>query len=189
MQGGGEPDGGRVPARRQDVMAALRRHGISGMVSAALWKASLDLVRRTRRRGVEHAATLDTSDGLPVGPMLTGTASATDVSRHLLAFQPGHEYVQLHTHPRSTSFSSQDLLLLASHPLLCASVVVGVDGTWYVLSGTPGARSIDPRQPFDDYQIAYRDLEGRQIASAERPHTVMQQVSGHHGFRYDRVLG
>jgi hypothetical protein len=101
---------GRGPAGRADVIAALRRHGISGAVAAALWTTARDVRSRTRRRGIEHAVTLDADTGQPVGPVLTGTASSTDLTPHLLALQPNHEYLQLQTHPRSTSFSPDDML-------------------------------------------------------------------------------
>jgi hypothetical protein len=62
--------------------------------------------------------------------MLTGSATATDLSPHILAFQADHEYVVLHTHPRNTSFSQYDVLILAENPAIRAMVAVDVDGTY-----------------------------------------------------------
>ena len=58
----------------------------------------------------------------------------TDVSSHIRQFQPDREYVLLHTHPNSTSFSNRDVRLLAEHQVIRAMVAVGLDGTWYVMS-------------------------------------------------------
>jgi len=99
----------RVQAERHDVLAVLRRHGMSGSCAAAIWATARDLIRRTRRRGIEHAATLDTGDATPVGPILTGSATSTDMSPHLRAFRSDRNYVLLHTHPNSTSFSPLDV--------------------------------------------------------------------------------
>ena len=121
--------GGRERQQRADVIAALRRHGISGAVAAELWRSARTLRSNTRRRGIEHAVTLEAVTGQPVGGMRTGTETNTDLTRHIQAFESGRAYVSLHTHPKSTSFSNSDVRLLAEQSAIAAMVAVGVDGT------------------------------------------------------------
>ena len=132
---------------------------------------------------------LDASDGLAVGPPITGTEFATTVSAHIQRFRPGRTYVQIHTHPNSTSFSPDDVLFLATQPQVRTSIVVGIDGTWYLLSRLSDDSTRNPRLPYDDYRREYRQLEQEQVTSAERPHAVMERIAERHGFRYDRVTG
>jgi hypothetical protein len=90
----------RNPADRADVISALQRHGLSRAVAAELWRIARTLRTNTRRRDIEYAATLDADSGHPVGSVLTGTTSSTDLTPHLRAFQAGHAYVQLHANSR-----------------------------------------------------------------------------------------
>ena len=187
--GGDQEGSGREPARRHDVIAALRRHGISGTVAAALWTTARDPVRRTRRRGIEHAVTLDAESGQPIGPMLTGTATATDVSRHILAFRPGHGYVVLHTHPRSTSFSPEDVLLLADHLSIRAIIAVGIDGAWHVLSRLADTNLGDPFTLVGDARRERLRLEREGVPPAEWSHLAAERIASRYGLVYDRVVG
>jgi proteasome lid subunit RPN8/RPN11 len=178
-----------APAERRDVISALRRHGISGAVAAILWTAAADLRRRTRRRGIEHAVTLDAATGQPVGPMLTGSRSSTDLTLHLRALRPGHEYIQLHTHPGSTSFSDLDVRLLAEYPAIHAMIVVGENGTWYVISRQPGISILDSRAVFYDFVRELQRLGQDQIPAAARPHQATERIAANYGLLYDRLIG
>jgi hypothetical protein len=171
------------------VIDVLRLHGLSGSVAAQVWFVARDMVRRTRRRGIEHAFTLDLSDATPVGSMLTGSESQTDISPHLRALRLGGAYVQVHTHPRSTSFSPSDLLTCADHAPIHTMVAVGLDGAWHVLSRLPGADFGEPRQLFDDFISAIRNLQAEGVVAAEIPHRAMESISARNGMRYDRVTG
>jgi hypothetical protein len=185
----GEGVSERKPAKRSDVIAVLRGHGISGSVAAALWTVARDLRTRTRRRGIEHAITLNIDDGLPVGRMLTGDASRTDLTPHLLALQPDRRYVQLHTHPTSPSFSALDVRILADHPSIGIMIAVGVDGTWYVMSRPPTASLGDRRILYAAFLNELIRLQQAGAAPSDISHRVMERVAGQHGLRYDRVTG
>jgi hypothetical protein len=179
----------RNPANRGDVIAVLRRHGISGAVAAGLWTAARDLRTRTRRRGIEHASTLDAADGRPVGNTITGTTSGADLTPHLLALQIGHQYVQLHTHPRNTSFSDIDMRLFVEHPALKAMIVVGVVGSWHILSRPAGIRLTDPRAVFYDFVGELQRLTQTRVHTSERPHLATEHIAASYGLLYDRVTG
>ena len=185
----GEGAGDRTPAERADVLRTLLRHGISRAVGAVLWTAAVDLTRRTRRRGTEHAVTLDISDGQAVGRMLTGDASRTDLTPHLLALQPDHRYVQLHTHPTSPSFSALDVRILADHPPIGTMIAVGVDGTWYVISRQSDTNLRDRRVLYDAFLNELIRLQQAGAARSDISHRVMEHVADQHSLRYDRVTG
>jgi len=188
-RGEGEGATVRKTAQRGDVIAALVRHGVSRTVAATLWTAAADLRRRTRRRGIEHAVTLDIADGRPVGRMLTGDASRTDLTPHLLAFQSGQGYVQLHTHPSSPSFSALDARVLADHPAIRTMIAVGADGTWYVVSRQPDSDIGDRHALYDAFLNELIRLQNAGALVSEISHLVMEHVAARHGLRYDRVTG
>lgn len=179
----------RAPAERAGVIAVLRRHGIPGTVAAELWRVAGDLRRRTRRRGVEHAVTLDAESGQTVGPMLTGTTNSTDLSTHLFLLHSDRKYVQLHTHPRSTSLSQLDLLVFAENDPISVMVVVGADGSWHVLSRAPDSRRYTPRALFDDCIQERLRLQRQQTLPEEIPHLAIEVVASRHHLRYDRIVG
>ena len=121
--------------------------------------------------------------------MLTGTETATNLSPHILSFQPDREYVVIHTHPRNTSFSQYDVLIFAEYPTIRVMVGVGVDGIWHLLSRMPDAAITDPRAVFDDCVNERRRLASEQTAVAEISHLATEYVAGRHGLRYDQVMG
>jgi hypothetical protein len=185
----GEGVSERRPAERSDVIAVLREHGISGTVAAALWTVARDLRTRTRRRGFEHASTLDVADGGPVGETITGYASGADLTPHLVSMQVGHHYIQIHTHPRNTSFSDVDMRLFVERPALKAMIVVGVDGSWHVLSRPAGIRLTDPRAVFYDFVGELQRLTQSQVNASERPHRATEHIAASYDLLYDRVTG
>jgi hypothetical protein len=170
-------------------MAALKRHGISGDVAAKLWTVGSRLRRETQRSRFERAETLDADNGRAIEPTLTGSAMITDLTRHIRAFEPGHTYVSLHTHPNSTSFSNSDVRVLAEHADLDAMVAVGVDGTWHVMSRSGEASVTFARMVEGDYLTELTRLRQAEVPATDRPHLVMEQIAARHGWRYDRVVG
>lgn len=179
----------RRPAERADALTALHRHGLSRAVSAALWTAAQDLRRRTRRRGIEHAVTLHAETAQPVGPMLTGTPTSTDLSPHLRAMQTDHTYVVLHTHPRSTSFSDLDIRILSDHERIRVMIAVGSDGTWHILSRQYNSEVAHNRTVEIDFLRTLAAPPRAEIPPAEQIHVAMEQVAARHGWMYDRVAG
>jgi hypothetical protein len=112
--------------------------------------------------------------------------------------QAGRRYVQLHTHPRSSALSTQDAILLTSHPRLAVSVVVGLDGTWYVLSKPAGAapapalvgqryrQEVAARTPAYQARIQAGELTP-QAAWRDHTHQAWLATAPQVGLRYDRV--
>ena len=175
--------------RRAEVLEALQKHGLSGIAAASAWDEVRPLISATRRRGIEHAVTHDADSGSLKGATLTGTRSSTDLRTHLARFQPGREYVQVHTHPGSTSFSANDLLVLATQPAIRAMAVVGLDGSWHLLSHINPSAPRATRIPAEAFLIEIARLEKEGVEFGERPHRAMLVVAEPHGLRYDRLGG
>jgi hypothetical protein len=162
---------------------------MSGVIAGELWRAAHHLSSETRRRGLERAQTFDTATGEAIGVPLTGSATGTDISRHILAFQPGCTYVSLHTHPNSTSFSDSDVQVLAGHAALISMIAVGVDGTWFVMSRDGEASVTVARTITTDYLIELSRLRQARVPLTECPHLIMEHIVARHGWLYDRVTG
>lgn len=166
----------------------LRRHGLSGEVSARLWMLSRTMRRDSRRRGLEYAAMVDAESGVPVGTIISGGEDSVDLRQHIAAFVRGRRYVQFHTHSGNSSFSDADVAVLLSWEQIHAMVVVGVDGAWYASSrlGATKTPAIEAAESFlaefDRLGVEQPDLEIR-----ERTHQVWVTIAGNLGLRYDRV--
>ncbi len=167
----------------------LRAHGLSGAAAAAVWAAARKLVARTRRRGVEYADTLDAFDGEPVVLTIGSTIASTDLTPHLAKLRPDREYVQVHTHPASTSFSYRDLARLVDRRAIIVMVVVGLDGTWHVVSRAEAFSETHPSAIVESFLGELERLASEQVAVAERSHRATQRMAARYGLRYDRVRG
>lgn len=148
---------------------------------------------------MELAATLDADSGDMPAPIMRGTRRAVDVGAHLRAFAPGREYVMLHSHPESESFSWQDAALLVTRPSVRALVVVARDGAWYLLSRAPGT----PVASVEDVVVAVaterdrlsppgdparrRGAPGRSARQREISHQAWTNLAHDLGLRYDRL--
>jgi hypothetical protein len=174
---------------RGEVVAVLKAHGAAGAAAAAAWAAARRLVAATRRRGVEHAARLDASSGVPVGPTLSGAADSTDLRPHLARLAPNRSYIVLHTHPMNQSFSALDVLVLATQPRVGVLVAVGIDGKWHVASRTGVGAGEDRRAAFDAYIDAFRRAAAEGTAWPERAHVAMQALDALGLIRYHRAAG
>ena len=68
-------------------------------------------------------------------------------------------------------------------------IVVGMDGTWHVLSRMPGISITDPRAVFYDFIGEFQRLRQDQVPVSERPHLATERVARNHGLLYDRLAG
>ncbi len=167
----------RAPDSRA-VSQVLRGRGLSGQVIARRRTLSREMRRNSRRRGLEYATMVDADSGLPLGRLVSGQEGGVDIRAHLNALTPGRRYVQFHSHPSSSSFSDADAAILLSWPEINTVVVVGVDGSWYVLSrATPSP--VSAREAVDAYWIE------REAIDAE--FGGWTRIAGDLGLRHERV--
>lgn len=198
--GGSGGPGGTTPGEPGDspFVQALARHGISRDVAQAIESIGEDIRQRTVAAGVEHAAMIDAAEGTSIGEVLSGEVGGVDISKHTQALQPGRKYVQLHTHPGSSSFSGADLAILVRNDGVEAMAVFGADNTRYVVSKAPGATPITPETAVDTWRAEYNArylpyaqavISGQMTeAEARKAHTheVMEAVAKLLGLRYER---
>ncbi len=115
--------------------------------------------------------------------------AGTDLSPHITRFRPNREYVQIHTHPTSTSFSHRDVYLLADQRAIHAMVAIGVDGTWYILSRAEAFELTNPRVLLEQFLDEFGRLGTELVPASERPHVATERLAARYGLRYDRVTG
>lgn len=193
--GGGETPGGAV-------VQALIAHGISDTTARVVDDIGRGLRQRTRAAGVEFAAMVDAESGVRLGEIRGGIVNEVDVAAHLRQMAPGRRYVQIHTHPASSSFSGQDAGLMVTYGGIHSMVVAGADGTVYILSKSPMAAIPDRTavraayyQEKAQLQPKYDDLVSRgqlpadnDLVWKEHSHEIWQNITSRLGLRYTRVL-
>jgi hypothetical protein len=177
----------------------LRRHGLTSRSARALQSAAGEIRSRTIAQGIEFAALIEARDGEQLGPIIGGVGRTVDARSLLEAMLPGHDYVQVHSHPESSAFSWQDAGILIRHQGLRATMVVGADGTVYLLSQIPESASPTLMAIRAAYFTAYGELlnhyrslvqsghSSAQSAWREHSHEIWQHVSGPLNLRYDRL--
>jgi hypothetical protein len=178
------------PAERQDVVAALRLHGLSALAAASLWTIARELIRDTRRRGREYSAMFDAERGVETGPRLSGEAHQIDIARQLDARHSGREYGHVHTHPANGAFSAADVRVLLTNRDLRTLVAVGIDGRWHIMSRAPDMTPADAWTASDRFVAEFRRLldEGS-VSITDASHAVWSTISEGLGLRYSRIEG
>jgi hypothetical protein len=153
----------------------------------------------TLKDGVEHGAIVDGSSGVQVGPIVDGEPNQVDLAEPLSLLEPGKRYAQIHPHPGSSSFSRDDGLMLTDHALLFWTIVVGADGTWYILSKPPGLPSPASTQLAIAHAVEANRARAQYLALAisgaltreewrrQESHEIWRRVASLTGLRYDRL--
>lgn len=132
---------------------------------------------------------------------MTGEIDEIDLGGLLAGLEISRRYVQVHTHPAGSSFSDADVAVLVGNPTLTAMVVLGGDGSAYILSKRDSAARIPPLTASVEWNriyassfMRYRDAvqAGRlsNVAAAiEHSHAVMRVLARRLGLRYSRIGG
>jgi hypothetical protein len=174
-----------------------QEHGISRNAAAIVEKIGEDIRQRTIRSGVEYAAMVDMESGEMLGEILGGQQSAVDIGEHIRQMKPGKKYVQIHTHPRSSSFSPQDIMLLYRYDI-GAMVVFGADGRKYVMSKVSDVieEILDIKEAYDkEVQALHQKYVELVLSGAmteeeawkEHSHEVWLNIAVKLGFKYSRL--
>lgn len=156
--------------------------------------------RGPKRQRREFAAMVDAQTGEQVGPICSGAPDEVDATP-LFAAAQGRQVVSIHTHPGSSAFSPRDAQVFFSEPAIRVLIVMGVDGTLYVLSADPAtskdralAFTIEERYERVALELAdvYRALRRqgyltRAEAWREQTHETWVRLSRELGLRYDRT--
>jgi hypothetical protein len=142
---------------------------------------------------------LDAETGEMTGAIIRGERLRTHIGPHIEGLHPNRDYVQLHSHPGSRSFSPEDIVLLAAFRSVHAMVVVGADGTTFIASFMTGASSLDAETLLSAWDAEWDTLlffYGPLIVSGTltpddaaraQSHEVWLRLAPRFGLRYDRV--
>jgi hypothetical protein len=142
---------------------------------------------------------VDLRTGQRIGAVLEGVSNRVDISGHLAASQPGQAYVHLYTHPASTSFSDHDGATFAAHAGIRILAVIGIDGTWYLLTKGVAAEPAAPAEVLLAFRAEvvvlrpkYQALVRSKSMTAEQAWRAMtdeiwQSIAPRLGLRYHRI--
>lgn len=196
---GQPPWGGGGAAPR--VLRLLRARGLSRAAAERMEAVGRALRARTARTGIEYGATFEAGTGEAVGELLVGGGHDLDFSAHGRLLQADRRYASVHTHPASSPPSHHDAVALATTPPLSLLAVVGVDGTWYVVSRVPGQAQVDADRTAELFAAAFliarrEALRAQQARGWTDSHTrtamldaLWRTVAPRLGLRYDRRQG
>jgi hypothetical protein len=185
--------------RSREVVALLHGHSVPARAAPRIAETGEDLRQRTAQTGIEYAALFEWETGTQVGTVLEGAEDRIILNPQTALLRPGRRYVQLHTHPGSSSLSPFDLAILLSHPELRLMAVVGQDSSWDVLSKRQGHPSVDPAQAFMAWRGEYTEVSeqydllvaGGVLSPAEalrrELHETMERLAPGLGLRYDHL--
>ncbi|MCL6446324.1 MAG: phage head morphogenesis protein [Alicyclobacillus sp.] len=152
----------------------------------------------TVQHDVEYAAMVEIGSGEQVGKVLGGVNDSVNVGDHINLIQPGKQYLHIHTHPRSSSFSDADIALLVKYAI-DVMIVSGKDGTKYVMAKRPGGVTADPstvtRRYIETvnrlrpkYVEIYMTTRDEHSTWKEHSNEVWELIADELGLHYIRVL-
>lgn len=185
----------------EGLVSLLQDHGLTLEAAREVERLAGELLNLTRQAGVELAGMVDADSGERLGDSLQGERSEVDITAHVALMLPTHRYVQVHTHPAGGSFSDDDLREVLAVGGWAAMLVLGADGTSYVLSKSVSEFQATP----DQAAIAWRrellsiwraqvtnpvDVlteDTRRQAMREATHEVCVRITGGLGLRYARL--
>ncbi len=178
-------------------------HGWTSKVTQQVIAKGEQLRQATRASGVEYAAMLDAETGNQLGVDLKGIEHSVNIAAHIEQMQLGKRYIQIHTHPNSSSFSDIDVALLFYHQgperNIQSIYVVGVDGTRYIISREPGVQIATPEEIKLAFRVEIERLrpkwEGKyrsgeltaDQAWKEHTHEAWTNIAKKLGFKYNRL--
>jgi hypothetical protein len=185
--------------RLHAVVGLLRGHGVPAAAATKIAQAGDQLRQRTAAVNVEFASLFEWDSGAIVGVPLVGGEDRIDLAPQMAALRPGRRYVQLHTHPGSSSFSHHDLSILLRHPELRMMAIVGQHGSWYILSRRRGQPLASEADGLDLWHVHYAEvaepndplirlgmLTEREALRREL-HETMRRLAPEIGLRYDHL--
>ncbi len=147
-------------------------------------KLNGEVCKLTRRAIKENDGTITESyafvmsDGTTSGLMKSGKYGGF-IDLSILNNAPKESAVLTHNHPRSTSFSADDIDLLLKVPQISTIIAAGHDGTVYKLSVGKGKRQVD-RNLVSEYNILKEYYEND-------IHSVVSNFAKKYGWRYERI--
>lgn len=162
-------------------------------------KAEERVLAHGKKYGTEALMWLDKS-GNEVLPFKTGNSNSVGISTEEMKYLNSLEkcsIISLHNHPKSSSFSPDDMNIMCKLPCVETMRVVGHDGTRYSLSVGSGMR---PKK--DVIQFAYDEFynksynkykkmfdvnKNKNLVWKEHSNEIVESVAERFGWKYERI--
>ena len=160
-------------------------------------KAELKVLSHGAKYGTEALVWLD-KNGNEVLPFKTGKANCVGISAQEMQYLRSlkkNSIISLHNHPKSSSFSPDDMSIMCRLPSVETMRVVGHDGTKYALSVGDGMRPsknviVDAYYEFlNKTEHSYSELysKNRSAAWKEHTHETVKNIAERFGWKYERT--
>jgi len=176
--------------------------GLPETAKTGLAKVLTEALQHGLKTGKECLLHIDAKTGESVYSKIEGTAKAVVFPQSLVDFldkAAPSSIISIHNHPSSSSFSGADLNVMSRYKSISYLVVIGHDGTRYVVKVGQGLRPAsteilaewkaahDRHFNYFNTKVASGELKPED-AWKEHTHLIMQEVAEKFGWIYRRVM-
>jgi|LSQX01.1.fsa_nt_gb hypothetical protein len=180
----------------------LEVEGLPEAAKTGLAKALTEALEHGLKTGTECLLHIDARTGESIYSKVGGTSNQVVLPQSLIDLlnqAKPNSIIQVHNHPRSSSFSVEDIGNLAVHESINAISVIGHDGTRYVMTVGSGQK-VDWKTLHKEYSAIdkkhfdyFRDqvMSGKmtnQQAWKEHSHKIAADLAKKYGWKYRRVM-
>ena len=180
----------------------LEIEGLSKPAKTSLAKALTEALEHGLKTGTECLLHIDKNTGKSVYSKIEGTSDEVKFPQSLVDFLNNaapNSVIQVHNHPRSSSFSVEDIGNLAVRDSINTISVIGHDGTKYVLSRGSGQRVdwITLQKEYNTFKKKHFDYFYNQVVSGkmteqqawkEHSHRIVMDLAEKYGWEYRRLM-
>lgn len=175
---------------------------LSAPAKISLAKALTEALEHGLKTGTECLLHIDARTGKRVYSKIEGSSNEVVFPQsliNLLNQADSNSIIQIHNHPRSSSFSVEDIGNLVVRESMNTISVIGHDGTKYVLSMGSGKRVdwITLQKDYKTFQKKYFNYFRDQVISGkmtnqqawkEHSHRIIMDLAEKYGWEYRRVM-
>lgn len=172
------------------------QHGASARAAKKIVKIGSDLATQALSMDEERVAAIDLVSGLQVGDTISGSSEKVSFVKLLRHMEDGKKYGLLHGHPRSSTFSPDDLLPLTRLNVGMVSVF-GSEDDIYVVSLAEEI-NLDAKKMMGLWEeetksitdnVSHLKKEGKSENEANKilRHKSMQKLAKLLGLRYNKI--
>ena len=176
--------------------------GLPEATKTGLAKALTEALQHGFKTGTECLLHIDKNTGKSVYSKVEGATNEVVFSQSLIDFLNNaapNSVIQVHNHPRSSSFSSDDLKVLSYYKSISHIAVMGHDGRRYIAKVGQGLRptskeiSVEWKAAHDKHfnyfnnKVARGELRPEDAWKAHS-HLIIQEVAEKFGWEYRRVM-
>ncbi len=176
--------------------------GLSKPAKTGLAKALTEALQHGYKTGTECLLHIDKNTGKSVYSKVEGTTNEVVYPQPLIDFLDNaalNSVIQIHNHPGSSSFSSDDLKVLSNYKSISHIAVIGHDGRRYIAKVGQGLRptskeiSLEWKAAHDKHFNYFNNKVGRGELSPEdawkaHSHLIIEEVAEKFGWEYRRVM-